>query len=721
MSGGERFYDLLFEMSNEHRHNIMLLLKEKAMRLTAISKELDLTSPEISRHVSRLSEIGLVTKDVEGFFSLTPLGTMVLTMLQEFEFASRHTEYFASHNHEGLPIEYVKRIGDLSESTFTDNIPGFFRQIEHVITEAEEYVWLLVDQFPLNHLSLIIEAIERGVRFRIVEPQNRVISPDLEAMAPEESRALSRTKLAHLIEQRMLDEVNVYMYISEKSCVSAFPTLRGENEYKGFMSTDETSLKWCKDLFQHYWDEAVQRTPSPALEVKRGPISMTEGSSSQTVVVGRERPEFDAQSIQDAVDNFDEVVLKGRFNIGTSTINIKRSLLLQGEGRTNDIPDTKIYKKGWTFPFMSQEYLFTIRGDDIDVTIENIHIENFNGTCIYNQKGNSVKIRKNRITLESGLGRGLTFGQWGDHVVGITSGGESRYQGSFPGGVVIEENYLDFALSYPRGGFITNKGTENNPDYRPDLGNHEAPICVGIFTLRNLGKVIVRNNVVRNMNSRGILVTDNWGSADIKIENNTVISGVFGAYPYNSHVSGIGIFVQSAWTEPRSGTRVEVANNKIVCDKVNYCGIAVHGPSMYQKGAGKLEECIIRDNEIELKEGSMGILIRKSDFTEVVDNKISGKAYYGLHVSGSESRGGIELGANENVFEANDMESLVIKEPDEYSDRHVDRRMFTGVGGKSVTAHVWLDSLTKGNVVEIRKGEKVVDEGQNNKISYTDP
>ena len=457
MSRPEKFYDLLFEVSNEHRHNIMLLLKEEAMRVTAISKELDLTTPEISRHVSRLSEIGLASKNVEGFYSLTPFGTMVLVMLQEFEFTSKHAEYFASHTHAGLPIEYVKRIGDLSGSVFTGNILGFFRQIEHVIKEAEEYVWLLVDQFPLNHLSLIVEAMERGVRFRILEPRNRVISPDLEAMAPEESRALSRTKLAPLFEQRMLDEVNVYMYLSEKSGVSAFPTLIGENEYKGFTSTDETSLKWCRDLFQYHWDEAVQRTPSPAVEVKRGPISMTEGSSSQTVVVGRERPEFDVQSIQNAVDNFDEVVLKGRFNIGTSIININRSVVIRGEGITDDVPDTKIYKKGWKFPFLSQEFMFLVRGEDIDVTIENIHVEDFNGTCIGTRGGNSLTIRRNRITLSSGLGRGLSFGPWGDHVVGITAGGENL-SGGFPGGVVIEENYLDFALSYARGGLHNRQG-----------------------------------------------------------------------------------------------------------------------------------------------------------------------------------------------------------------------------------------------------------------------
>lgn len=713
----EDFYDILFEVSNEDRHGILLQLEREPMNVTQISKKLGLSLPETSRHVSRLSEVGLTRKDTEGLFHLTSYGGLVLRQFRELEFSTRHREYFTNHTTAGLPPQFVKRIGDLSGSVFTKNILDFIRQIEYVIKEAKENVWLLVDQFPLNHLSLIVEAIERGVQFRVLEPRNRVLNPDLEAMAPEESHALSRMRQAPIVEQRMMDEVNVYMYLSENGCVSAFPTLRGENEYKGFTSTDETSLKWCRDLFQHHWNDAVQRTPAPAVEVKRGQISTMVGSSGRIVVVGRERPEFDAQAIQDAVDNYDEVVLKGRFNIGASTININRSINIRGEGRTDDIPDTKICKKGWKFPFLSQEFMFLVRGEDIDVTIENIHVEDFNGTCIGTREGNSLTIRRNRITLLSGLGRGLSFGPWGDHVVGITAGGENL-RGGFPGGVVIEENYLDFALSYARGGFITNKGLEREPDYRPDLQNHETPICVGMNICRNLGKVIVRDNVIRNMNARGILVFDNWETADIEIVNNTIISEVFGAYPYNNPMSGVGILVQSAWSEPRSGGRVMVKGNKIIGEKVNYCGIAAYGPSMYQKGAGKFEQCIIKDNKIELEEGSIGILIRKSDFTEVVNNKISGKVYYGLQISGSENREGIDLCADANIFEDNDMERLVIKEPDEYSDSHVDGRMFTGSGEKSATANVWLNNHSKGNVIKVKADETVIDEGEDDKIEY---
>jgi hypothetical protein len=111
------------------------------------------------------------------------------------------------------------------------------------------------------------------------------------------------------------------------------------------------------------------------------------------------------------------------------------------------------------------------------------------------------------------------------------------------------------------------------------------------------------------------------------------------------------------------------------------------------------------------------VLIRKNDGTEVFGNKISGEAYYGLHLWGSRDREGFDLGSNENLVEDNDMSDLVIKVPDLYSDSHVDGRMFTGLDGKSITAHVWLNEFSSRNLVKIKSAESVIDEGKNNEIS----
>jgi len=599
------------------------------------------------------------------------------------------------------------------------SVMDFIRFTEILFNESREYVCLLVDQFPLNSLSTIAEAIERGVQFKIIEPRDRALNPDLDSMTSEETRALSRTRYTPLVEQRMLDEVNAFLCLSEKRCVLAFPTSDGQYDYKGFTATDVSSLEWCRELLEYYWAEAEQRTATtPVVQVQRGHLSERGESIGQVVVIGRERTDVDAQAVQDAVDNYDEVILKGSFNLGTSTIYINRSVVLRGEGRENDIPSTKVYKKGWTFPFFVEDHLLVVSGEGINVTIENIHFTDFNYVCIWNIQGNSVRIRDNRITLRTGMGRGMSYGGRGDHVIGILSGGTDELR-SMTSGVLIEGNHLDFASSYSRGGFLSRKGLGDDPNYRPNLENHESYCGIGMMLNHNVGEVIVRGNVVRNMNSKGILISDNYETAEIHVVGNTVVSEVYGSYPYSSHMAGVGILAQSAIDRPRSGTRVEISGNEIRYDKLNYCGIAVYGQSRYEEGAGKLGKCIVRDNDIHLEDGSVGVLIRKNDRTEVVDNKISGKAYYGFHLWGSEDREGFDLGSNDNLIEDNDLTDLEIKTPDAYSDSHVDGRMFTGSEGKSATSHVWLNQFSARNTIHVKNDETVIDEGTSNSITRT--
>jgi len=718
MSEAGEFHDFLFEVSNEIRYGILVSIRDKAKRITDLTREMDLKTPEARRHVSRLSEVGLIQRNVEGFYHITPYGEGMLVLLGEFSFMTRHRDYFQSHTLTTIPTAFLKQIGELGESIEVVNAMDFIRHTDNLLKESKEYVWLLVDQFPMNALSSIVEAIERGVQFRIIETREPILNPDIESMTSEEIKALGRTRQTPLVDQRMVDDVNVYMFLSDNRCVIAFPSSEGQYDYKGFTATDASSLNWCRELYQHNWDKAEHRRPvTPSVQVRRGPVAERGESLSQVVVVGRGRPDVDAQAVQDAVDNYDEVILKGSFNLGTSTVYINRSVVLRGEGRENDIPSTQVYKKGWTFPFFVEDhYLLVLSGEGIDVTIENIHFTDFNYTCIYNRYGNSVKIRDNRITLPTGMGRGVFYGNRADHVIGIASGGTNEGL-SFTGGVLIEGNYLDFALDHSQGGFVSRRGLETDPNYRPDLENHESYCGIGILLNNNVGEVIVRGNVVKNMNSKGIFIMDNHETAEIHVERNTVISEVYGSYPYSVHIAGVGIFAQSTWIDPNtSGARVEIADNEIRCDKLNYCGIAVYGQSRYEEGASKLGECVVRDNNIHLGDGHVGVVIRKNDATQVVDNKISGKAYYGLHLWGSEDREGFDLGSNDNLIKDNDLTELEIKLPDAYSDSHVDGRMFTGSEGKAVTSHVWLNRFSKRNTIILKPDETVIDEGKSNTI-----
>jgi len=654
---------------------------------------------------------------VEGYYHLTPYGEASILLFQELEFLSANSEYFETHSLAEIPTRFVKQIGELDGSTCLRNAMDFFRYTENLFKESREQVWILVDQFPMNSLSTIVETINHGVKFRIIEPKERVLNPDLDAMTSEETRALHHTRRTPLVEQRMLDEVSVLLFLSESCCVLAFPTSNGQHDFKGFAATHDSALNWCREYFQYHWDGAEQRTATTVSQIEHSRPPMKGEPSESITVVGQDASEIDAQAVQEAVDNYDEVILKGTFNFGSSMVEISRSVVVRGEGKEEAIPAATIYKKGWSFPFTEFDSVFKVNGKDARVSIENIHFTDFNHICIWGVQAESLDIKDNRITLMTGYGRGMTYGAFGDVVIGIWIRGAEP--SVFKGRVTIEGNYVDFARGGAFGGFLSRDGLEDDPEYRPDLFNHEYYMGFGVAIHQASDAVNIMNNVIRNTNARGIAVTGCLQTADVVIRDNTIESDVYGSYPFSSPEAGAGILAQSAWGFPSPGFNVEIEENTIKLDKLNYSGIKVLGPVMNREKADKLRGGKIHNNRITLKKGYEGIHIRKCDDFEVIDNTLIGEAYYGIRISGRKSSGGQDLRSLNNMVLDNDMRNLEVREPDGYSDNQVDGRMFADSSEGSYTAHVWLDRFSENNSIKIRKNEKLIDEGKENTIEYS--
>ncbi|MHA2392901.1 MAG: ArsR family transcriptional regulator [Promethearchaeota archaeon] len=706
--------DLLFELSNDDRRRILYAIQEKPQRLTQIANDLGLTVQETSRQISRLEEIGLEFKNSKGYHHLTPYGELIIRQLRSFGFTSRHKEYFKNHSMEHLENKHVDRIGDLVECVPLDSAMDFLRYVDTLFKESNEYVMLLVDQFPINSLTTIIEAIDRGVQFRIIEPRERVFNPNLDDLSSEETNALRHTRFTPMVDQKMVDEVHVLLYLSESRCILAFPTTDGKYDYNGFTSTHYSSIEWCKDVFQYYWSKGEQREPiKSVVQPISGRVSRRERRHEWVLVEGQENSDVDAQAVQDAVDNYKIVVLRGKFNIGNSSVSISNSVTIRGEGRENEIPLTSIYKKGWSFPFLQFAGVFEIVKSNLDVTIENIHFTDFNCTSI-NQRVNpinSMKILNNRITVPTGYGRGITYGSFGDWLLGIL------IQNIGKGGLLIEGNYIDLATQGIWRGTISRGERGENPEYRPDLFNHEYFVGFGIAVNDCSGKVEIKNNVIKNVNGRGIALSQHYETAKVYVQNNLIESDVYGSYPFSSRESTAGILAQTGYADKYLPSYyICIENNTIKLNKKNSSGIIALGP--VSEGSDKLEGGLIRDNLIYLNDGYEGIHLRKCDDFKIIGNQISGRAYYGIRLSGHRKFNALDMASTQNQIKENNLNELKIKQPDDYVLNHSDGKMFAGSLSErqSHTTHIWLDQYSKNNEIHILDNELVLDEGENNKI-----
>ena len=268
----ERLCDIFFELSNEDRLEILFKLQEDHMKVTTLSRDLEITTQECSRHIARLSEAKLVEKDPEGFFNLTQYGRASLKLIPSWRFISEHSDYFNIHSLEKIPSEFVCRIGELRKSEPTGNVMVTFHVVESLIKNVEEYVWLMHDQYLLNTLPLLRERLEKGVTIRTFEPQTKEPKRILDPMRPhyiDEDDEIFFMKVweSGQVSTRFSDEIEAFLYVSEKEAVIAFPLSDGSFDYLGFYSKDPSMRRFCRDLFDSCWEKGVPLTRERGMRV----------------------------------------------------------------------------------------------------------------------------------------------------------------------------------------------------------------------------------------------------------------------------------------------------------------------------------------------------------------------------------------------------------------------------------------------------------------------
>lgn len=253
--------DLLFELSNEIRYNILKLIKTSPKRPSVIASQLGLTPPEVSRNFSRLNESKMITKDVDNHYSITNLGDHVLNLLEEMEFMTLHKDYFVSHCSVKIPKKFQKRISELSTYSMLTSFMEFVTSINEIINESKDFIWLYIDQYPLIALDAIKSSLEDGVEIRIIEQQN-LLGPEI---VFEKKYLVDRPDTVPTIQIRTQDECDVYLVVSDAGSVVAFPTVNGF-DYSGFVSKNNHEASWGVELYNHYWDYSEKADLDQILE-----------------------------------------------------------------------------------------------------------------------------------------------------------------------------------------------------------------------------------------------------------------------------------------------------------------------------------------------------------------------------------------------------------------------------------------------------------------------
>jgi len=234
--------DLLFELSSEERMAILGRLSEESLKLSHVAGKLNLTVTEASRHLQRLTETGLIKKDSNGLYELTPYGRLVLSLVPGLGFVSQNRAYFLEHDVAVLPKGFIDRIGVLSNCTFREDTISNFAYEESMFREAEKFCWALADQVHWSAPPIISERVKAGIEFRSILPEN--IVPPV-GYHPADG-----------VERRLLPRVTTIVIVTDKEAVFGLPFLSKKMDYSWFGGKEPSFLDWCQDLHRYYWERA---------------------------------------------------------------------------------------------------------------------------------------------------------------------------------------------------------------------------------------------------------------------------------------------------------------------------------------------------------------------------------------------------------------------------------------------------------------------------------
>ncbi len=247
---------LFVELSNPNRLNILEALSQKDAKLSQLSNELDIPTPEVSRNLNRLSDSGLVKKASDGRYKISSVGDLIVEIFPYFNFIFKNRETMNNHSISPIPKDLIFRGHPLAECEIkSGSIEGFNLSTER-FRKTKKFCWIMSKETMESFISPLGRVLQREAEMKVILPEKE-IEKTFEIM---KDRGDGETKLkewADSVESRALEKIEQTILVDENSAEFNLPDVEGEIDYSlTFYSEKESFRQWVCDIFEHFWNKA---------------------------------------------------------------------------------------------------------------------------------------------------------------------------------------------------------------------------------------------------------------------------------------------------------------------------------------------------------------------------------------------------------------------------------------------------------------------------------
>lgn len=248
----------MLELSSEQRLEILQKLSDQPSGLSALSKILDATTPEVHRNLGRLMKSGLIKKDSNGNYSLSTYANLLLrNTFPTIDFINSNKQFFQSHPLENIPAKFLSRLGDLESGK---KIIGFVKVLEkwkQIHQNSEKFIYNIMWEVPYSSdvLDIVSKKLKEGLTINSIFAENAIVSNEREHLYKK--YGFSKFIASGNLVRKMSKKVHTVILLNEQEAAIIF----AGNEMEIDMSTmfyghDARFTEWCHDLFQHEWENS---------------------------------------------------------------------------------------------------------------------------------------------------------------------------------------------------------------------------------------------------------------------------------------------------------------------------------------------------------------------------------------------------------------------------------------------------------------------------------
>lgn len=237
------------EILHPTRIKILKILSEKSNSLKNIAKNLDISKPEASRHVSKLRDLMLVEKD-GSLNRLTHLGKLFITILGPIDFLIQHYKFFIEHPLINFPSNFLYGLKYFQGSELITGTGFIFQKEREYAQIAPKTMKLMINTPIPNFTGIIFEEGQFIVPLNTLDTLN---NPDV------------LSKDVKKYEFRKYHEINYSIFIlGDMFGFINFPTKNGLPDINScFFITSKEGMTFLLSLWDYYWKKSTSFFQGP--------------------------------------------------------------------------------------------------------------------------------------------------------------------------------------------------------------------------------------------------------------------------------------------------------------------------------------------------------------------------------------------------------------------------------------------------------------------------